>query len=68
VIWKDNRIQTNQANLVLPGSKAANNREIARDRNVNANGANARNKAVVAAKNVVAVNKAVVSKADDRPN
>jgi hypothetical protein len=34
---------------------------------VNANSANARNKAVVAAKNVVAVNKAVVSKADDRP-
>ena len=45
----------------------ANSREIARDRNVNANSANARNKAVAAAKNVVAVNKAVVSKADDRP-
>jgi hypothetical protein len=41
---------------------------------VNANSANARNKAmgavnkaVVAAKNAVAVNKAVVSKADDKP-
>jgi hypothetical protein len=34
---------------------------------VNANSANARNKAVVAVKNVVAVNKAVVSKADDKP-
>jgi hypothetical protein len=67
VIWKDNRIQTNQANLVPPGNKAANNRENARDKNVNASGVNARNKAVVAAKNVVAVNKAVVSKADDRP-
>jgi hypothetical protein len=67
VIWKHNTIRTNRASLLLPGSKAANNREIARDRNVNASSANARNKAGVAAKNVVAVNKAVVSKADDRP-
>jgi hypothetical protein len=34
---------------------------------VNANSANARTKAVVAAKNAVAVNKAVVSKAGDKP-
>ena len=32
------------------------------------NSANARNKAVVAAKSVVAVNKAVVSKAGDKPD
>ena len=68
VPWKHNIVRTNLASHLLPGSKAANNREIARDRNVNANSANARNKAVVAAKNVVAVNKVVVSKADDRPN
>jgi hypothetical protein len=40
----------------------------ARDRNENVNSGNARNKAAVAAKNVVAVNKAVVSKADDKPD
>ena len=57
----------NRVNLRLLDSKVVNNRKNARDRNVNANSANARNKAVVAAKNVVAVNKAVVSKADDRP-
>lgn len=51
-----------------PASKAADNKKNARDRNVNANSANARKKAVVAAKNVVAVNMAVASKADDKPS
>jgi hypothetical protein len=59
---------------VVPGSKVADNRKNARNRNVSVNSANARNKAVVAvnkavvaAKSVVAVNKAVVSKAADKP-
>jgi hypothetical protein len=47
---------------VVPGSKVADNRKNARNRNVSANNANARNKAEVAAKNVVAANKA-----DDNP-
>jgi hypothetical protein len=38
-----------------------------RDRNGNANSVNARNRAVVAVKNVAAVNRAVVNKADDKP-
>ena len=58
MIWKDNRIQTNQANLMFPANKAVNNKKNARDRNVNVNSANARNKAEVAAKNVVAANRA----------
>jgi hypothetical protein len=58
VIWKDNRIQTNQANQVLPGNTVADNRKNARDRNVNANSANARNTAGVGTKNVVAASKA----------
>jgi hypothetical protein len=41
-----------------PGRKVDDNTKNARDRNVNANSANAKNKAVVAAKNVGAVNKA----------
>jgi hypothetical protein len=45
-----------------PGRKADDNRKNARDRNVSASSANARNKAEVAAKNVVAANKA-----DDKP-
>jgi hypothetical protein len=45
-----------------PGRKADDNRKNARDRNVNVNSANARNKAEVAAKNVVAANRA-----DDKP-
>jgi hypothetical protein len=63
VIWKDNRIQTNQANPVVPGNKAANNRKNAKNRNVNANSANARNKAGVVARSAVAV-----SQADDKPD
>lgn len=69
MIWKDNRIQTNQANLMLPGNKAANNRKNARDRNVNANSAGAKNK--VAANRAVAISRAAanrpVSKANDKP-
>ena len=68
MIWKDNRIQTNQANLVLPGNKVASSK-IARNRNVNANSVSAKNKvanrAVAAVNRVVAANR-VVSKADDR--
>ena len=62
MIWKDNRIQTNQANLT-PGNKAASSK-IARDRNVNANSVSAKNKVVNRA--VAAVNR-VDSKADDKP-
>ena len=48
---------------MLPVNKAVNNKKNARDRSVNVNSANARNKAAgVAAKNVVAANKA-----DDKP-
>jgi hypothetical protein len=69
VIWKDNRIQTNQANLVLPDNKVASSK-IARNRNVNANSVSAKNKVAanraVAASRAVAVNR-VVSKADDKP-
>jgi hypothetical protein len=63
VIWKDNRIQTNQANLVLPDNKVASSK-IARNRNASANSVSAKNK--VANRAVVAVNR-VVSKADDKP-
>jgi hypothetical protein len=69
VIWKDNRIQTNQANLLLPDNKVASSK-IARNRNVNASSVSAKNRvanrAVVAANRVVAVNR-VDSKADDKP-
>lgn len=69
MIWKDNRIQTNQANLVLPDNKVASSK-IARNRNVNANSVSAKNKvanrAVAAVNRVVAANR-VVSKADDKP-
>jgi hypothetical protein len=41
-----------------PANKAVGNKKNARDRNVNVNSANARNKAEVAAKNVDAVKKA----------
>ena len=48
---------------MLPANKAVNNRKNARDRSVNVNSANARNKAAgVAAKSVAAANKA-----DDKP-
>jgi hypothetical protein len=43
---------------MLPANKAVDNKKNARDRNVNVNSANARNKAGVAVKNVVAVNRA----------
>ena len=46
---------------MFPANKAVDNKN-ARDRNVNVNSGNARNKAAVAAKNVVAANKA-----DDKP-
>jgi hypothetical protein len=69
VIWKDNRIQTNQANLVLPDNKVASSK-IARNRNVSANSVSAKNKeanrAVGVANRAVAANK-VASKADDKP-
>lgn len=65
MIWKDNKIQTNQVNLVLPDNKAASSK-IARNRNVNANSVSAKNK--VANRVVAVVNRAVVaSKADDKP-
>ena len=63
MIWKDNRIQTTQANLVLPDNKVASSK-IARNRNVNANSVSAKNK--VAANRAVAVSRAA-SKADDKP-
>ena len=63
MIWKDNRIRTNRANLVLPDNKVASSK-IARNRNVNANSVSAKNK--VANRAVVAANR-VVSKADDKP-
>jgi hypothetical protein len=47
---------------MLPAKKAVDNKKNARDRNVNVNSANARNKAEVAGRNVVAANKA-----DDKP-
>ena len=69
MIWKDNRIQTNQANLVLPDNKVASSK-IARDRNVNANSVSAKNKvanrAVAVVNRAVAANK-VASEADDKP-
>ena len=43
---------------MFPANKAVDNKKNARDRNVNVNSANARNKAEVAAKNVVAANRA----------
>ena len=55
--WTHNRIQTNQANPLLPDSKAADNK-IATGRNVSVSGASRKNK--------VAVNRAAVSKADDK--
>ena len=69
MIWKDNRIQTTQANLVLPDNKVASSK-IARNRNVNANSVTAKNKvanrAVAVVNRAVAANK-VASKADDKP-
>jgi hypothetical protein len=47
---------------MFPASKAVGNKKSARDRNVNVNSANARSKAEVAARNVVAANRA-----DDKP-
>jgi hypothetical protein len=47
---------------MFPANRAVDNKKNARDRNVNVNSANARNKAEVAAKNVVAANRA-----DDKP-
>ena len=43
---------------MFPANKAVDNKKNARDRNGNVNSANARNKAEVAAKNVVAAKKA----------
>ncbi len=65
-LWKQKAIRTNQVNLALPDSRAANSK-IATKRNVNANSASVKNK--VAAANLVAVNRvAAVSKADDKPS
>ena len=61
MIWKDNRIQTNRVNLVIPGNKAADNRKNVKNRNVNANSANARDR-VGAVKSAAAA-----SRADDKP-
>ena len=47
---------------MFPTNKVVDNKKNARDRNVNVNSANARNKAEVAAKNVVAANRP-----DDKP-
>jgi hypothetical protein len=47
---------------MFPANKAVDNRKNARDRNVNASSVNVKNKAAVAARNVVAV-----SKAADKP-
>jgi hypothetical protein len=47
---------------MFPANKAVGNKKSARDRNVNVNSANARSKAEVAARNVVAANRA-----DDKP-
>jgi hypothetical protein len=47
---------------MFPANKAVDNKKNARNRNVNVNSANARNKAEVAAKNVAAANRA-----DDKP-
>jgi len=47
---------------MCPVNKAVDNRKNARDRNASVNSANARNKVVVAAKNVV-----IANKADDKP-
>jgi hypothetical protein len=47
---------------MLQANKAVDNKKNARDRNVNVNSANVRNKAGVAVKNVVAANRA-----DDKP-
>lgn len=47
----------NQASLPLPDSKAANSREIAKNRNVSASSASKKNKVV---------SKGVASKADDK--
>ena len=70
MIWKDNRIQTNRANLVLPDNKVGSSK-IARDRNVNANSVSAKNKVanrvVVAANRAVVAANRVVSRADDKP-
>jgi len=56
-LWTHNKIQMHQANPVLPDSKAANSK-IERVRGANVSGASVKNK--------VAVNRAVVSKADDK--
>jgi hypothetical protein len=83
ILWKQNVIRMNPSNLKALDSKAANravadsravvaNRKIEINRNVNANSASARSKVAEAkgagvVKNLVAANKAVVSKAaDDR--
>jgi hypothetical protein len=47
---------------MFPANKAGDNKRNARDRNANASSVNVRNKEAVAAKNVVAVNRA-----DDKP-
>ena len=62
--WTHNRIQTNQANPLLPDSKAADNK-IATGRNVSVSGASRKNKVAVnrAAVSRVAAGKAVASRA-----
>jgi hypothetical protein len=47
---------------MFPANKTGDNKKNARDRNASASSVNVRNKAAVAAKNVVAVNRA-----DDKP-
>ena len=55
--WTHNRIQTNQANPLLPDNKAAD-KKIATEKTGNASGASRKNR--------VAVNRAAVSKAEDK--
>ena len=52
----------NQANVMLPANRAVDTKKNARDRNASASSVNVRNKAAVAARNVVAA-----SRADDKP-
>jgi hypothetical protein len=56
-LWKQNASRTNPVNLALRDSKEAN-RQIAKDRSVNASSASVKSKAVAANQVAVAANKA----------
>jgi hypothetical protein len=69
-MWKHKAIRMNRTNLVFPDSKAGK-REIAIERNANANSAIAKDKVAsraVAASRRVVVSREAVSKAGDRPS